>query len=80
MFIFFKYALMNTYYFSNRKNKITDFYFQTTQKSLPVAGPVAQWLGAHIPLWWPGVRRLGFGVWTWHRLASHAVIGIPHIK
>ena len=42
--------------------------------------PGAQQLGAHIPLWWPRVRWFGSWVQTWHNLASHAVIGIPHIK
>ena len=44
------------------------------------AGPVAQQLSAHILLQRPGVRRFGSRVQTWHRLASHAVTGIPHIK
>ena len=29
---------------------------------------------------WPGVRWFGSQVRTWHHLASHAVVGIPHIK
>ena len=41
------------------------------------AGPVAQWLSAHIPLQRP---RVQIRVRTWHRLACHAVVGIPHIK
>ena len=28
----------------------------------------------------PGVCWFGFQVQTWHCLASHAVVGIPHIK
>ena len=44
------------------------------------AGPVAQQLSAHIPLQWPGVHWPESQVWTWHRLGSHAVVGIPHIK
>ena len=28
----------------------------------------------------PGVHRFGSWVWTWHRLARHAVVGIPRIK
>ena len=44
------------------------------------AGPVVQRLSAHVLLWWPGVRWLGSHVWTWHRLANHAVAGVPHIK
>ena len=31
-------------------------------------------------LGWPGVHRFGSRVWTWHPLACHAVVGIPHIK
>ena len=41
---------------------------------------MAQQLSAHIPLQRPGVHRFGSWVWTWHRLASHAVVGVPHIK
>ena len=41
---------------------------------------VAQWLSLHILLQQPGVCRFGSQVQTWHRLASHAVIGVPHIK
>ena len=41
---------------------------------------MAQWLSAHVPLWRPGVRRFESQVQTWHRLARHAVVGIPHIK
>ena len=29
---------------------------------------------------WPRVHRFGSQVRTWHHLASHAVVGIPHIK
>ena len=46
----------------------------------PGAGPVAQWLSAHVLLWRPGVRQFGSWVWTWHCSSSHAVAGIPHIK
>ncbi|XP_070098616.1 ral guanine nucleotide dissociation stimulator-like isoform X1 [Equus przewalskii] len=28
----------------------------------------------------PGVRRFESRLWTWHRLASHAVVGVPHIN
>ena len=28
----------------------------------------------------PGVCWFGSRVWTWHRLAHHAVVGVPHIK
>ena len=28
----------------------------------------------------PGVHRLGSRLRTWHRLARHAVVGVPHIK
>ena len=44
------------------------------------ASPVAQRLCAHAPLRRPGVHRFGSRVWTWHRVTSHAVVGIPHIK
>ena len=44
------------------------------------AGPVAQWLNSHVPLRRPGVRWFGSRVWTWHHLASHGVVGVPHIK
>ena len=44
------------------------------------AGPVAQWLSLHLPLWWPGVHQFRSRVRTWHPLARHAVVGIPHIK
>ena len=30
--------------------------------------------------WQPRVRQLGYQVRTWHRLARHAVVGVPHIK
>ena len=50
------------------------------QKSIRRASPVAQQLNSHIPLWWPRVGRFGSRVQTWHRLASHAVVGVPHIK
>ena len=41
--------------------------------------PVAQWLSTHVPLQQPSVYWFGSWVWTWHRLASHAVVGVPHI-
>ena len=44
------------------------------------AGPVAQQLSVHALLWRPGVCWFGSWVQTWHPLASHAVVGIPHIK
>ena len=50
-----------------------------TKEDCPGAGPLAQWLSAHIILRRPGVRWFGSQVWTWHRLASHAVAGVPHI-
>ena len=34
------------------------------------AGPVEQWLSAHVLLWQPGVRRFGSQMWTWHHLAK----------
>ena len=44
------------------------------------AGPVAQQLSAHVLLRQPGVHRFRSLVQTWHHLASHAVVGVPHIK
>ena len=44
------------------------------------AGPVVQQLSVHVLLWRPGVRQFVSWVRTWHRLASHAVVGDPHIK
>ena len=44
------------------------------------AGPVAQQLSVHVLLRWPRVPRFGSQVQTWHHLASHAVVGILHIK
>ena len=41
---------------------------------------VAQCLSAHVPLWQPGIRQFGTPVQTWHSLASHAVVDVPHIK
>ena len=71
-----------------------DFFKLLNSNSMPVllkeevikkyiyfgAGPVVQRLSAHVPLWQPGVCRFGCWVQTWHRLAHHAVVGIPHIK
>ena len=45
-----------------------------------VAGSVAQWLSAHVLLQRPRVRRFRSLVRTWHCLAHHAVVGVPHIK
>ena len=39
------------------------------------AGPVAQWLSAHVPIQRPGVRWFRSRVQTWHCLESHAVVG-----
>ena len=44
------------------------------------AGPVAQRLSVHMLLRWPRVCQFRSRVQTWHRLASHAVVGVPHIK
>ena len=44
------------------------------------ASPMAQRLNAHVLLRRPGVRRFGSWVHTWHCLACHAVVGVPHIK
>ena len=51
-----------------------------TFKDISGAGLVAQWLGLHILFRWPEVRWFGSPVQTWHRLAKHAVVGIPHVK
>ena len=42
--------------------------------------PLAQWLNVHVLLRLLGFGRFGSRVWTWHRLASHAVVDVPHIK
>ena len=44
------------------------------------AGPVAQQLSSHIPLRQPGVHQFGSRVQIRHRLARHAVVGVPRIK
>ena len=44
------------------------------------ASPVAQRLSAHVPLGWPGVHQFRSRVQTWHGLAIHAVVGVPHRK
>ena len=44
------------------------------------AGLVAQWLSAHIPLRRLGVHWFGSRVQTWHHLARHAVVRVPHIN
>ena len=44
------------------------------------AGPVAQRLSSHVPLWLPRVRWFGSWVRTWHCLSSHAVVSIPRKK
>ena len=49
-------------------------------KGPPGTGPVVQWLSAHVPLRWPGVRWFGSWVRTWHHLVSHTVAGIRHIE
>ena len=41
---------------------------------------MAQWLKACVLLQRPVVCRFGFRVRTWHHLASHAVVDVPHIK
>ena len=35
---------------------------------------------AHSTSQQPGVPQFGSRVWTWHHLARHAVVGVPHIK
>ena len=51
-----------------------------TQIRADRAGPVAQWLSVHVLLQWPRVHPFGSQVRTWHHLANHAVVGVPHIK
>ena len=41
---------------------------------------VAQQLSTHVLPLQPGVGWFGSRVQTWRGLASHAVVGIPHIK
>ena len=41
---------------------------------------MAQLLSSHVPLLRPGVHQFGSQVQTWHHLASHAVIVVPHMK
>ena len=42
------------------------------------AGPVAEWLSAHIPLQWPGVHWFGFRAWTYALFIKPCCGGIPH--
>ena len=44
------------------------------------ASQVVQQLSLHILLWQPRVCRFRSWVQTWPHLASHAVVGVPHIK
>ena len=44
------------------------------------AGLMVQWLSLHVLLWRPGVCQFRSRVWTWHRMSSHAVAGVPHVK
>ena len=44
------------------------------------AGWVAQRLSAPVPLRQPGVHRFRSWVRTWHCLASHVAVSVPHIK
>ena len=44
------------------------------------SGPVAQRLSVHVPLFGGLGFTVRIPVWTWHRLARHAVVGILHIK
>ena len=48
-----------------------------TKKEGRGASLVVQRLSVHVPLWRPGVHRFGSRVQTRHRLASHAVVGVP---
>ena len=44
------------------------------------ANPLVQQLSVSVVLWQLGVCQFGSRVWTWHGLASHAVVGIPHVE
>ena len=41
---------------------------------------MVQQLSAHVLLGWLGGHKFGSRVGTWHPLASHAVVDVPHIK
>ena len=53
---------------------------RASKRRRPGAGPVAQRWSLSAPIGRPGVRWFGSWVRTWHRLASHAVVGVPHRK
>ena len=55
-------------------------YIKVNLKWIKGASLVVQRLSAHVLLRWPGVRWFGRWVRTWHRMATHAVVGVPHIK
>ena len=66
---------------SKKKVRIVmDYNTMNKKKIYAGAGPVVQQLSVHVLLRLPGVRQFGSRVQTWHRLASHAVVGVPHIK
>ena len=54
--------------------------YGTEKERDPQGGLVAQRLSSHVPLQWPGVHGFGSQVRTWHHLACHAVVGVPHTK
>ena len=50
------------------------------RKEMDGCRPGGAGLTVHVPFRRPGVRRFGSWVQTRHRVASHAMAGIPHIK
>ena len=65
--------------FTENTHEVLSFAIQVLLKLSSLgAGPVAQWLSAHVrPLSNP---RFGSRVRTWHHLAHYAVVGVPHVK
>ena len=49
-------------------------------KKVQGAGTVAQWFSVHVMLPRPRVHQFRSWVQPWYLLASHAVVGVPHIK
>ena len=54
------------------------FIFRNQKHSGPAGGTAVKFTRS--TSWRPGVRRFSSLVQTWHRLAAHAVVGVPHIK
>ena len=57
-----------------------EFKVSIEKNEYPGVGLAVQRLSPHVLLRRPEVRQFGSWVRTWHRLASHAVAGVPHIK